>query len=115
MTPKFDFDLDQHSLVVAPSAHLEARETSAMAALAAQPFRGSQCATLLKLIEAAGEAGMSDPEIARALGWPRATICIRRHDLRAFLIPATRRAKSEHGRWCVCWRKKTIAEMESGE
>jgi hypothetical protein len=99
------------ALVIAPSRFSAARETSALAGAAAQPTRGDRNAQLLALITAAGEDGMSDPEIERATGWSRQSICIRRFDLRGFLVPSTRRAKSPSGRVCICWRRATTEEM----
>lgn len=100
------------SLTIAPSVYPQARETSALAAVENLPARGKQNALVLQLITAAGEAGMSDPELEQATGLSRASICLRRHDLRAFLRPAERRAKSKSGRLCVCWRRATKDEMQ---
>jgi hypothetical protein len=108
-----DFSCDVNTLVVAPSAHVQARETSALAAVQAQPYRTKANAELLALISAAGLDGMSDAEIQQATGLSRQTICLRRFDLRAFLTPATRRAKSPAGRAMVCWRRRTAQEMVS--
>lgn len=107
------FDFDAAALTVAASPFLEARETSALAAVAAAPAKARKAAELLRLVDAAGDAGISDPEIARATGWPRSTVCSVRNSVRGFLAPATRRAVSEYGIACVCWRRKTPAEMEA--
>lgn len=111
--PQLALDFDQAALTVAPSPFLEARETSALAAVANLPLRTTQNTQVLALISAAGADGMSDAEIQAATGLPRQTICLRRHDLRAFLTPAVRRAQSPYGRAMTCWRRKTAAEMAS--
>lgn len=108
------FDFDQAALTVAPSPFLQARETSALAAVANVPHRATQNARILALITAAGPAGMSDVDIQDATGFCRATICARRGDLRAFLTPADRRGVSPFGRSMTAWRRKTAAEMEAG-
>jgi hypothetical protein len=115
--PILDFDraepFDPKSAVVAPSPHLRARETSALAAVEIQGVRGKQNTELLALITASGMDGMSDREIQQATGWPRQTICVRRFDLRAFLTVGTRRDTSTSGRAMTCWRRKTAAELAS--
>jgi hypothetical protein len=93
-------------MVVAPSRFLEARDTSALAAVANQPRRGTQNEQLLELLRQAGDHGLADPEIAARTGWSRQTICVRRFDLRALIEPSQRRAQAPSGRWCVCWRLK---------
>jgi hypothetical protein len=98
------------TLVVAPSVYPQARETSALAAVANRA-RSNHNARVLALITASGDAGMSDYEIQCATGLGRASICLRRFDLRAFLIPATRRALSQSKRPMVCWRRRTASEM----
>lgn len=119
ITGRLNFDgpstFDPKALTIAPSSHAAARETSALAAAENAPHRTSQNAQLLRLITEAGDLGMSDPEIQKATGWERASICLRRHDLAAFLTPATRRSLSDKGRWCVCWRRKTATEMAVSE
>ena len=113
----FDFSgtpepFDPHMSVVAPSVHVAARETSALAAVAQQPVRGKQNAELLALIAAAGDAGMSDREIQQATGWLRQTICVRRFDCRAFLTAADRRDTT--GKTAMtCWRRKRPDELEA--
>jgi hypothetical protein len=114
MSLQLPFNFDPGALTVAPSPFLEARETSALAAVANVPHRSRQNEQVLALITAAGAAGMSDAEIQQATGLTRQTICLRRHDLRAFLTPATRRAVSPFGRPMCTWRRKTAAEMEAG-
>lgn len=93
--PNLDFTgpvtFDPQSLVVAPSAHPAARETSALAAVENVSRRATQCTRLLLLIRAAGSQGISDLEMHRATGFPRATICARRGwDMRSLLEPAGR-------------------------
>lgn len=112
--PQFALDFDQAALTVAPSPFIEARETSALAAVENLPHRATQNARVLDLITLAGDAGMSDAEIQSATGYSRQTICLRRHDLRAFLVPAARRAVSPFGRSMTCWRRRKAAEMEAG-
>jgi len=112
--PSFDWHaVDPSSLVVAPSPHPQARETSALAAVQAQKARAGHNARVLELITAAGDAGMSDEEIRRATGLSRQSICLRRFDLRDFLTPAARRDVSPANRPMTCWRRKTAAEMAS--
>ena len=85
---------DPSGMAVAPSRHREARETSALAAIenTATSRRAKQCATILTLIQKAGELGISDIEIARATGYPRSSICARRGwDLRTLIEPAAQR------------------------
>lgn len=107
--PLLDFSgsalFDPRSVVTAPSAHPAARETSALAGVANLPKRGNQNARVLEVIRAAGQEGLSDPEIARLSGFQRATICARRYDLRSLLEPAERRYQ-HFGRTCTCWRVK---------
>lgn len=100
-----NFDADVSSLTIAPSPHPQARETSALAAVANLPKRASQNEAVLKVIRASGADGLSDPEIQRLTGLCRQTICLRRHDLRSLLEPAARRYK-HFGRWCTCWKVK---------
>lgn len=99
------------ALTVAPSAHVTARETSALAAVANSPARASQNARVLELLTAAGDAGLSDHELHVMTGYSRQTICVRRFDLRDLLTPAARRATSPSGRTMTCWRRKTAAEL----
>lgn len=102
---------DSRTLVIAPSPHAAARETSALAAVSVQPLRGKQNTVILKLITAAGPDGMSDDELHRATGYLRATICARRHDLAGFITAGVRRAMSPSGRPMTTWRRKTAEEM----
>ena len=111
--PQLALDFDQSALTVAPSPHLAARETSALAAVENLPHRATQNTRILALLTAAGPAGMSDAEIARATGYCRATICARRGNLARFLTVADRRDVSPFGRSMTCWRRRTAAEMET--
>lgn len=108
-----DFTVDVNALVVAPSQYPQARETSALAAVSAQKTRSADNVRVLAVITAAGDQGMSDEEIRQATGLSRQSICLRRFDLRAFLIPATRRAKSPAGKAMTCWRRRHDDEMDS--
>ena len=90
---------------------MEARQTSAEAAIQAAPSAMGKAVQLLALIDAAGEAGISDPEIHRITKWPRSTICSVRNSVRVFLRPSGRKVKSEYGEPCTCWRRATVAEM----
>jgi hypothetical protein len=67
------FDFDGRALTVAPSQFREARETSALAAASAAPAKARRATELLRLVDAAGDPSISDPEIARATGWPRSS------------------------------------------
>lgn len=85
---------DPTAMAIAPSAHVEARETSALAAIEnAQTSRKAiQNTRILSLIKAAGEQGISDIELNRATGIPRSSICARRgYDLRTLIEPAAKR------------------------
>lgn len=107
------FAFESTSLVVAPSPHLAARETSALAAVENLPHRATQSARILALITEAGAAGMSDAELARVTGYCRSAICARRGDLAPFLAVAARRDVSPFGRSMCCWRRRSPAEMEA--
>lgn len=93
--PRLDFvgpvTFDAQALTIAPSRHPQARETSALAAVDNQPRRANQNDTILRLITAAGEQGISDPELQRCTGYLRSTICARRGDLRDLIEPAAGR------------------------
>lgn len=103
MTSGFlDFDADPSTLTVAPSVYPQARETSALAAVQAQPRRGSQNRELMALLRVAGDVGLSDIEIQQRTGWKRQTICLRRFDCRSQLEPAPTRhveQKRQYTRW----------------
>lgn len=102
---------DPRALTVAPSPFPQARETSAIAAVAAQATRATKATRLLELVRAAGAAGLSDPEIARATGWPRSTVCSARNSVRSLLRPSGERRMSEYGQACTCWRLATEEEQ----
>lgn len=90
---------DPTAMAIAPSPHLEARETSALAAIEnAQTNRKAiQNTRILSLIKAAGEQGISDIELNRATGIPRSSICARRgYDLRTLIGPAAKRYEDPH-------------------
>lgn len=110
---QFDTDapFDPRALWIAPSPFTPARETSALAAAAVAPAKARKATELLRLVTAAGVLGVSDPELARATGWPRSTVCSIRNSVRGHLWPADRRAPSEYGIACTCWRRASAAEM----
>lgn len=109
--PQLPFDLDPRAVTVAPSPFREARETSALAGMAAVPARARKVTELLRLVSEAGPAGLADPEIERMTGWPRQTICSTRNAVRLLLWPADRRARSRYGKACTCWRRATETEV----
>lgn len=82
----FDFigpiTLATKALIVAPSKHAQARETSALAAAGNHPHRVTQNMRLTELLKERGPfGGLSDPEIQKITGWERSTICARRADV----------------------------------
>ena len=109
--PQIDWSTDVNTVTVAPSPFAEARETSALAGVAAGKKAGATCALMLQLITEAGEAGISDPELADILKLPRASVCARRNEIRLWLWPSARRVPSPYGRLCVAWRRATEAEV----
>jgi len=115
-TPRLDFygplAWDTHGLTIAPSVHPAARETSALAAVGNQPARATQNTHVLALITAAGEVGISDPELEKATGYSRQTLCARRGDLKSFWTPAATRYR-DMGQTYTRWRRKTESEMAS--
>jgi hypothetical protein len=82
---------DPKSVTVAPSPHVQARQTSALAGLANLPKRGSQNEMVLGLITAAGDRGLNDRELQQMTGYSRQTLCLRRYDLKALIGPAATR------------------------
>lgn len=93
-------------MAIAPSPHPQARETSAMAANENLSRRAIQNARILALLTEAGERGLSDLELHRMTGIPRASICARRgFDLRTLLEPCGRytdpTTKRSYTRWRV--------------
>lgn len=106
----FDWSsVEPSSLVVAPSSHPQARETSALAAVGNAPDRASQNAVILRLVTEAGDAGLSDHELHLMTGYARATICARRgFDLASLLMPGTRRAVSPAGRPMTTWVRRGV-------
>lgn len=103
------FQFDPRAMAIAPSPHVEARETSALAAIenAATGRKAAQCTKILLLLRAAGSIGMSDIELQRATGYPRASICARRgFDLKSLIEPAATR--HQHGRRTLTrWKLKS--------
>lgn len=101
--------VDPSVLVVAPSVYPQALETSAIAAVANAKDRATQNDRILRLVTAAGAAGMSDHELHVTTGYSRATICARRgFDLAPFLVPGTRRATSPAGRPMTTWVRRPV-------
>lgn len=106
------FQFDPKAMAVAPSEHREARETSALAAMenAAMGRKANQNARILSLLKAAGDVGLSDLELHRATGYPRQSICGRRHDLRSLLEPSGRYTDPTTKRSYTRWRVKVGVE-----
>lgn len=97
---------DAKSVTVAPSPYVQSQQTSALAGLANLPVRGEQNRTVLGLITAAGNRGLSDRELHQMTGIARASLCARRRDLRlaSLIEPADTRDKDpithrEFTRW----------------
>lgn len=111
----FDFTgpaiFDPRAMAVAPSEHLEARETSALAAIenATLGRKANQNARILALLKSAGDVGLSDIELHRATGYPRQTICLRRFDLKSLLEPAGRYQDEHTKRQYTRWRVKDVS------
>lgn len=101
---QYPLNFDCASVVVAPSASVLARETSALAGVENLPRRATQNARILMLIRAAGETGLSDLELHRATGISRQSICVRRFDLRTLLEPAGRYTDPVTHRSYTRWR-----------
>jgi len=97
-------EFDPHGLTIAPSVSPAARETSALAAVENLPRKATQCETVLRLITAAGETGISDLELQRASGMLRSSLCARRRDLASLIEPAGTRYTA-HGRSYCRWRR----------
>lgn len=102
---------DPRSMAIAPSEHCEARETSAIAAIenAQMGRKAKQVSRILELLKAAGDEGLSDPEISKATGYSRQTVCARRGwDLRSLIEPAaTRYTMPGSNRPCQRWKLRT--------
>src|SRR3990167_9656844 len=81
-------EFDAHAVTIAPSSHPAARETSGLAAAENLPRKATQNARILALITAAGETGISDPELQRCTGYLRQSICARRGDLQSLITAA---------------------------
>lgn len=101
------------ALIVAPSKHTQAKETSALAAVANHPIRVNQNTRLRELLEKAGEKGLADPVIQRLTGWERSTICARRADVG--VVPAAERWTRRNGRTYTRWRLATDDERKQLE
>lgn len=101
------------ALIVAPSKHAAARETSALAAVANHPHRINQNTRLIALLEKAGDKGLADPVIRRITGWERSTICARRADVG--VMPAATRYQHRNGRTYTRWRLATDDERRALE
>ena len=101
------------ALIVAPSKHAQARQTSALAAVANHPYRVTQNQRLTELLEKAGDKGIADPVIRRITGWERQTICARRGDVGT--CPAVKRWTSRSGRTYTRWRLMTDDERREDE
>ena len=101
------------ALIVAPSKHAAARQTSALAAVANHPHRVTQNMRLAALLERVGEKGIADPVIQRITGWSRQTICARRADVG--VRPVGTRWKNRHGATYTRWRLATDDERRQDE
>lgn len=101
------------ALIVAPSKHAQAKETSALAAVANHPHRVNQNTRLIALLEKAGAKGLADPVICRITGWPRSTVCARRADVG--VMPAKTRYKHRNGRTYCRWRLASDEERKALE
>lgn len=102
------FAFDPRAVAVAPSEHVEARETSALAAVENMTSgrKATQAARILDLIRASGERGISDEELRKATGYKIQSICARRgFDLKSLIEPAGRykdeMTKQSYTRWRV--------------
>jgi hypothetical protein len=108
----FDFTgpapiFDPKSVTVAPSRHVQSRQTSAAAALANLPRKGSQNEMVLGLITDAGDRGLSDRELHQMTGISRQTLCVRRFDLKELIEPAdTRDQDPITHRQFTRWRRR---------
>lgn len=120
MSRQQDFDFvgpitfDTKALIVAPSRHAAAKETSALAAAGNHKHRATQNDRLLALLLKAGEKGLADPVIRRITGWERSTICARRADVGT--VPAAKRWNHpKNGRTYTRWRLATDEERRADE
>lgn len=97
-------EFDPKALLIAPSTHAEARETSALAAVKNTKRSTPQCLTILAVLREAGERGLSDIEIHRITKLSRQTICARRGDLGELLEPYGRHTDAQTGSTFTRWR-----------
>lgn len=106
---------DTKRLIVAPSKHAHAKETSALAAVGNHPHRVTQNQRLRELLKERGEfGGLSDPEIQKITGWERSTICARRADVG--VVPTGERWKNpKTERSYTRWRLATDDERRQDE
>lgn len=106
---------DTKRLIVAPSKHAAAKETSALAAVANHPHRVTQNMRLTELLKERGQfGGLSDPEIQKITGWERSTICARRADVG--VRPTGERWTNEKSkRTYTRWRLSTDDERRQDE
>ena len=81
-------------------------ETSYRAAVAVAPVVRGRRLAVLELFRAAGERGLTDPEIAAAMGLPLQSAVPLRHWLagRELIVRAWVTRQNEHGRSCNVWR-----------
>lgn len=115
------FHFDVSAMAIAPSPHVEARETSALAAIEnAQTGRTlTQNLRLIEILTKAGAKGVADPVIKRITKWERQTICLRRFDVGTW--PAGRwyhpRTKRAYTRWRLATdeEKATLAESREAK
>lgn len=106
---------DTKALIVAPSKHAQAKETSALAAVANHPHRVTQNMRLAELLKERGQyGGLSDPEIQKITGWERSTICARRADVG--VVPSGERwTRPGTNRSYTRWRLATDDEKKQLE
>lgn len=105
--------LSTKALIVSPSKHSAAKQTSALAAVANHPRRVTQNQKLTELLEKAGARGLPDPIIERLTGWSRQTICARRADVG--VMPCSERYKRQNGMTYTRWRLATDDERRALE
>jgi len=103
------------ALIVAPSKHAAAKQTSALAAVGNHPHRVTQNTRLIALLEERGaHGGLSDPEIQKITGWERSTICARRADV-GCRPTGERWTNPKTNRTYTRWRLSTDEERRQDE
>lgn len=117
--PALDFigpiTLSTKALIVAPSKHAAAKQTSALAAVANHPHRVTQNQRLSELLKERGQfGGLSDPEIQKITGWERSTICARRADI-GCRPTGERWTNPKTNRTYTRWRLSTLEESRADE